>query len=250
MAKTGNKHRYGLIGRNISYSFSPGYFREKFEAMGLSNHEYRNFDIPDISDFHTVIRENPDLCGLNVTIPYKEEIIPLLHELDDVAQAIGAVNTIAFRGGKLVGYNTDAHGFRESLLPVLNDKIERAYILGSGGASKAIAYVLAKLHLPYAVVSRNPDQAEGQIGYEHLASGMKSPCLLVNCTPLGTYPETTARPPIPYELAGADHIFYDLVYNPPETAFLSAAKKQGAKGINGLSMLKLQAEKSWSIWNS
>lgn len=248
MEKTGSKQLYGLIGRNIAYSFSPGYFREKFEALGLSGHEYRNFDIPDISEFHTVLKENPGLCGLNVTIPYKQEVIPLLHELDDVARAIGAVNTIAFREGKLVGYNTDAHGFRESLLPVLNDRIERAFILGSGGASKAIAFVLAQMHIPYAVVSRNP--AEGQIGYKRLASVMEAPCLLVNCTPLGTYPEISARPPVPYELAGADHIFYDLVYNPSETAFLKAAKERGATGINGLPMLKLQAEKSWSIWNS
>lgn len=243
-----NKTLFGLVGRNISYSFSKGYFREKFRRLKLEDYDYLNFDLESIDQFSQILVDNPALRGLNVTIPYKEQIVPYLDMLSDEAQAIGAVNTIAITSRGLIGHNTDAYGFRESLKPLLHDRIEHAYVLGTGGASKAISHVLKESGIPFQSVSRTP--GENSIGYETLRSQMSAPCILVNCTPLGTYPNIDEKPPLPYELAGPDHIFYDLVYNPSQSAFLKAGHEQGARCANGLSMLELQAEKAWEIWQS
>ena len=250
MDKTGRVERsFGLIGRNIHYSFSRGYFREKFRALGLQQHDYSNFDLADIAEFPAVIRNNPDLCGLNVTIPYKEAIIPYLGALDPVATAIGAVNTIKFTPKGLIGFNTDAYGFRQALIPLLKPQHTRALILGTGGASKAVAYVLRNQEIPYRYVSRNP--RGDQLAYQDLTpSVMKEYTLLINCTPLGTWPEVDARPDIPYDLLSPKHLLFDLIYNPEKTAFLSEGEQRGTIISNGLKMLELQAEKAWEIWNS
>ena len=250
MEKTGGKERkFGLIGRNIDYSFSRGYFRGKFSKLGLQQHDYINFDLADISEFPAVLRENEDLCGLNVTIPYKEAIIPYMAALDPVANTIEAVNTIKFTSRGLIGFNTDAHGFQQALKPLLKSSHTSALILGTGGASKAIAFVLSKQQIDYRYVSRTP--RGDQLAYKDLTPAlMKEHTLIINCTPLGTWPEVELKPDIPYSLLGPKHLLFDLIYNPEKTAFLSEGEQRGAVISNGHSMLKLQAEKAWEIWNS
>jgi len=249
MAKTGqNKKRYGLIGKNISYSFSKGYFTKKFLESGLQGHTYENFDLPNSSELENLLKNN-HLNGLNVTIPYKEAVIPYLDDLDATAAEIGAVNTIKFIGDKRIGFNTDAHGFQMSLSPLLNNEHDKALILGTGGASKAIAYVLDRCGIRYTFVSRNPER--NQLGYHELdASLIHDNTLIINCTPLGTHPNIAQKPVIPYTGITPGHILYDLIYNPEKTAFLKAGEAQGAIVKNGLEMLQLQAEKAWEIWNS
>lgn len=251
MAKSENKtHRFGLLGRDISYSFSQGYFTEKFKALGLKDHTYENFDLTAIEEFPRVLKNyEANLKGLNVTIPYKEAIIPYLGDLDDKARAIGAVNTIKFTEGGLVGYNTDIYGFKHALLPMLGPQKLKALILGTGGASKAISFVLDELGIPHLFVSRNPK--EKQIHYEEINDLVfESHKLIINCTPIGTYPKIEAAPDIPYEFVSSNHLFFDLIYNPRKTRFLQLAEAQGATISNGLKMLELQAEKAWEIWNS
>lgn len=250
MEKTrGVKRSFGLIGRNIHYSFSRGYFQEKFHKLGLQQHDYSNFDLAEISEFPSIIRENPDLCGLNVTIPYKEAIIPYLDALDVVATAIGAVNTIKFTSKGLIGFNTDAFGFQQALMPLLKPHHTQALILGTGGASKAVAYVLRDQEIPFRYVSRNP--SGDQLAYKDLTPSILKECtLLINCTPLGTWPNVDAKPDIPYELLSPKHLLFDLIYNPDKTAFLSEGEQKGTVISNGLKMLELQAEKAWEIWNS
>ncbi len=242
------KKKYGLLGRDIGYSFSRGYFTDKFEKENLEL-EYHNFDLKKIEDIKEVI-SNPIVKGLNVTIPYKEEVIPYMDDLDTVANEIGAVNTIKFeKNGTLKGYNSDYYGFTESLKPLLNDSIKKALILGTGGASKAIAYALNQLQITYSFVSRNPKA--DQIHYADLDEHMiKSNTLIINCTPLGTFPNIQDAPNIPYEYITPNHVLYDLIYNPDETSFLRKGKEKGATICNGLRMLELQAEKSWEIWNT
>lgn len=243
------KPRFGLIGRNIAYSFSRGYFREKFSRLGLDQYRYDNFDLEDIADFPSVIANNRDLAGLNVTIPYKEAIIPYLKALDPVSTEIGAVNTIKITSGGLLGYNTDAYGFEQALLPLLKPQHKKALILGTGGASKAVAYVLRKLQIQYQFVSRNPEPLH--LKYEDLdAETMATHHLIVNCTPLGTWPDVEARPTIPYSNLDPRHLLFDLIYNPEKTAFLKEGEKRGSAISNGLRMLELQADRSWEIWNS
>lgn len=242
---------FGLLGRNISYSFSSGYFKEKFDALNLKNHVYQNFDINKIENFQQLLSENKKaLKGMNVTIPYKEEILPFLDEIDEEAASIGAVNTIKFlTNGDLKGYNTDVYGFQNSLEPLLEEQHQKALILGTGGASKAIAYALDKLHKNYLFVSRNPT-TENQISYTDLTEEiLLDNYLIINCTPLGTFPETNLCPDIPYHFITSKHLMYDLIYNPRVSSFLQKGKNQGAKIKNGLEMLQLQAEKSWEIWN-
>ncbi len=248
MEKTEQKHSYGLLGRDISYSFSKGYFRDFFKKEGLHHCSYENFDLRDISDLETILKEYPELRGLNVTIPYKEAIIPYLHTLAPEAAIIGAVNTIKFTKTGLVGHNTDEYGFRSSLEPFLAKKSHtHALILGTGGASKAIAYVLKQLGINYHFVSRNPEKE--QWGYEMLTKKeIAQNTLIINCTPMGTYPRLSEKPAIPYQFIGPDHLLYDLVYNPEKSAFLQEGEKQGAVICNGLSMLEGQAKKSWEIW--
>ncbi|MBW1298131.1 shikimate dehydrogenase family protein [Aquimarina litoralis] len=239
---------YGLLGRDIGYSFSRNYFSNKFEKENI-NDQYQNFDLKTIDELKQVI-QNKEINGMNVTIPYKEEVIPYLDNLDPIAKEIGAVNVIKFeKNGKLTGYNSDYYGFTESLKPLLNDKVKKALILGTGGASKAIAYALDKLDIKYTFVSRNPDFNE--LSYNDLDEDIiRDFKLIINCTPLGTYPKIENHPDIPFEHLSENHILYDLIYNPEETTFMKKGKEKGAKTSNGLQMLVLQAEKSWEIWNS
>lgn len=239
---------FGLIGRAIGYSFSCGHFAEKFEKEGLQDCRYVNFDLPEIADVCDVLT-NPEIAGLNVTIPYKEAIIPYLDELSPTARDIGAVNTIALRNGKTVGYNTDHIGFAESLKPLLKPNHKKALVLGTGGASKAVLYALRQLNIDTTIVSR--EKGFDKIGYEELTEEvMRDHLLIVNCTPLGTSPDVTAFPPIPYGFLRAEHLAYDLIYNPEKTVFLQKAAEQGASIKNGHEMLVRQAEAAWAIWNS
>ncbi|NER14170.1 shikimate dehydrogenase [Leptobacterium flavescens] len=240
---------FGLIGKNISYSFSQGYFNKKFENSGLQSYLYTNFDLPAIEAFQEVIANTLNLKGLNVTIPYKEAIIPYLNELDSDAAAIGAVNTIKIEENGLKGFNTDHHGFRESIHPFLKEHHKKALILGTGGASKAIAFVFDRLGIDYAFVSRK--KARNQFTYNDLNQDLISSYpVIVNCTPLGTFPDIENKPSIPYEFITSGHLLYDLIYNPEETSFLKLGRERGAQTLNGLQMLELQAEKAWEIWNS
>jgi len=243
------KHNFGLIGKNISYSFSKQYFTDKFNVLDLHGHTYRNFDIQHIEEFHDIIKNTKNLKGLNVTIPYKEEIIDFLDELDPEARKIGAINTIKILGNKkLKGFNTDVYGFENSMKPSLKPEHKRALILGTGGASKAIDFVLKKFNIATLFVSRDPE-GEGQIAYNQLTKSiLQRHTIIINCTPLGTYPDIELCPNIPYQFLTSDHILYDLIYNPVETSFLKKGKEMGCTTINGLKMLELQAEKSWEIW--
>ncbi|MGX1929453.1 shikimate dehydrogenase family protein [Flagellimonas sp. 2504JD4-2] len=249
MEKTEKKeNRYGLLGRSISYSFSQGYFTEKFKNLHLDDHSYENFDIPDITDLNTILQQD-NLKGFNVTIPYKEDIIPFLTNMDDTAQEIGAVNTIKITKDGLMGFNTDAYGFQKSLEPFLKAHHTRALILGTGGASKAIRFVLTKLGITPIFVSRT--KKEGQLTYEELdESMMTAHTVIVNCTPLGTYPNIMEKPAIPYHLLNDRHLLFDLIYNPEKTAFLKEGEARNTAICNGLDMLKFQAEKAWEIWNN
>ena len=241
--------RFGLIGKDISYSFSPGYFGEKFRGLGLKDCIYEIYDLPEISAFPDLLRQYPDLKGLNVTIPYKQAVIPYLDHLERQAWEIGAVNTLRFAKNRVEGHNTDVIGFRESLRPLLEPSDKAALILGTGGASKAVAYGLGQLDISYHFVSRKPKN--GQLSYKDLNEALlKQYQILVNCTPLGTHPKVEEAPPLPYHAIGSSHLLYDLIYNPPETTFLTEGLQRGARIKNGLEMLRLQAEASWEIWNS
>ena len=250
MAKTEQKiHSFGLIGKNISYSFSKTYFNHKFTSMDLVNHSYENFDLSKIEEFPDLIKKHITLKGLNVTIPYKEAIIPYLDSLNKKAERIGAVNTIKFKKGSLIGYNTDVYGFKKTFQPFLKESHNKALILGTGGASKAVAFVLKELGISFKYVSRNP--IGDQIGYTDLNKKIiSSHTVLINCTPLGTFPDTEAKPDIPYEFLTSSHLLFDLIYNPEKTAFLLSGERKGAIICNGRKMLELQAEKAWQIWNS
>ena len=239
---------FGLLGKNIDYSFSRGYFKDKFETEKLEC-SYKNFDLETIEDFEN-LKNSTQLSGLNVTIPYKQEVIPYLDAIDLEAQDIGAVNTIKIKNGKLTGYNTDHFGFEHSLKPHLKPHHKRALILGTGGASKAIAYALKKLGIQFDYVSRTQSNAV-KYTYESLADkGIEDYHIIVNCTPLGTYPDVTKCPQIPYNQITSNHLLFDLIYNPEETLFLKKGKNNNATILNGLQMLRLQAEKSWELWNS
>ncbi len=240
---------YGLIGRNISYSFSRNFFSEKFKAENIDA-EYLNFDISEIGQFPEILKRPNKLRGLNVTIPYKEKIIPFLDSLDPVAEAIGAVNTIKVHPeGWLTGYNTDYFGFSESLKPYLKNHHTQALILGTGGASKAVAYALQKLDISYSYVSRTA--GPGFLTYGEVdASTLKAHTLIINCTPLGTFPNVEETPAIPTGFLSKEHLVFDLIYNPPVTRFMQLAKENGSTVLNGRRMLELQAEKAWEIWNS
>jgi len=242
--------RFGLIGKNISYSFSKTYFAEKFKNEQIKNCSYDNFDLSDISHFPQVINETKGLRGLNVTIPYKEAVIPYLDKVKKHARKIGAVNTIKVtKKGKLIGYNTDYYGFKKSLEPYLKPHHRKALILGTGGAAKGIAYALGQLDIESTYVSRKPGKVD-EIDYTDLTEEvMNKNSIIVNCTPIGTFPKISECPDIPYVHLTSEHILYDLIYNPEETEFLKRGLKQGTITCNGLSMLHLQAEKSWDIWN-
>lgn len=239
---------YGLIGYPLSHSFSKGFFTEKFEKENIPGCSYENYPLPAITDFPRLLAENPDLQGLNVTIPYKEAVIPYLDDMSEAAAHIGAVNCIRFRAGKKTGFNTDVIGFSKSLQPLLQPHHRQALVLGTGGASKAVKVALDGLGIGYTLVSRQA--GTDTISYDAVdAALMAAHPVIINTTPLGMYPATDAAPPIPYEHVTAGHILYDLVYNPPQTLFLQKGAAQGAVTKNGHEMLILQAEASWDIWN-
>lgn len=246
-----NKKLFALIGKNISYSFSKRYFTKKFEDLKLKENEYINFDIQSIKELPKKIKENKsNLKGMNVTIPYKLEVFNYLDKIDKKALKVGAVNTIRIsRKGRLKGFNTDVYGFKKSLNPLLKKRHKKALILGTGGASKAVAYVLEDLGIKYKFVSRNPE-GKKEISYNDLSKKiMESYQLIINCTPVGTFPNIDSSPSIPYENLTPKHLLYDLIYNPSETVFLKKGKEKGADIKNGLEMLEQQAEKAWKIWN-
>ena len=244
-----NNKKFGLIGKNISYSFSKKYFTEKFSKDLFNDCTYENFDIPSIEEFPTILKNNPDLKGLNVTIPYKEAIISYMDTLSDKAFKIGAVNVIRFtKKGNLKGYNSDWYGFKKSLEPLLQPHHKKALILGTGGAAKAVAFALEQLGIFYTFVSR--EATENTIDYSRInATTFDNYQIVINCTPLGTSPNIKEFPPIPYTFFTEKHIAFDLIYNPEETQFLKKAKKNGAVIKNGKEMLIFQAEKAWKIWN-
>jgi shikimate dehydrogenase len=252
---------FGLLGERLDYSFSRAYFSEKFERLKLNDHEYRNYEVSRASElvrFRESVTYNPlsrttnnkseVLRGLNVTIPYKEAIMEILDEISPDAQTVGAVNTIVIEDNKWIGHNTDAYGFGKSLaqfLPFDN----KALILGTGGASKAIAYVLESMQIPYLYVSRNP-QDEYTISYDQIDKELlKNITLIVNTTPVGTFPNNDECPKIPYNLLDKSHVLYDLVYNPSQTLFMKKGNQQGALVTNGYQMLVHQAERAWKLWN-
>ncbi len=251
---------YGIIGYPISHSFSNSYFSEKFKREAIPNAVHKVFPIPSISEFPQLLSNEPQLIGLNVTIPYKETVIPYLHELDETAKLVGAVNTILIKRNSngaepiLKGYNTDVFGFSNALKPFLKNNHQRALILGTGGAAKAVAYVLNQLGIDYFFVSRNKDttnlsQQATVFNYKELTEHhFASFHLVVNCSPVGMSPKVEAFPALPYEYIGPEHLLMDLIYNPEETIFLKKGKEQGALTQNGLTMLYLQAEASWKIW--
>lgn len=243
---------YGLIGYPLTHSFSMRYFNNKFESENIDA-EYVNFEISDIGDLMEVISENPELSGLNVTIPYKEQIIPYMDEMDSEAALIGAVNVVKIIRGRngdirLKGYNSDAMGFQNSIAPLINDKRRKALILGTGGASKAVHRALVNLGVEPIFVSRHPES--GELAYSDLTPEvMAEHRVIINCTPLGMYPAIDNCPDIPYNLLTPDHLCYDLIYNPDVTTFMKKAQANGAEVKNGLEMLLLQAFESWNIWN-
>jgi shikimate dehydrogenase len=244
-----SKRQFGLLGKDIAYSFSKKYFTDYFNLGNCDACTYENFDVENIDAFPSIISGNPDLKGLNVTIPYKEAVIPYLDKLSKSAAQIEAVNVIRFtRKGKLKGYNSDYYGFMKSIQPLLLVHHKKALVLGTGGAAKAVAFALDRLGLTYTYVSR--DALEGMLDYAAItATTFEEYHVVINCTPLGTSPNTAAFPPIPYDYFTDKHIAFDLVYNPEETQFLKKAKANGAVIKNGYEMLVLQAEKAWKIWN-
>lgn len=260
--------RFGLIGYPLEHSFSKRYFTDKFEREGIADARYELYPLPDIHGFPELIAKIPDLRGLNVTIPHKQSVIPFLTDLDDTARAIGAVNVIHIQsGGRRTGYNTDAVGFEQTLLrwltahlPIQGDRTGlwkvahpiMAYIVGTGGASKAVAYILTRHGIPFYTVSRTPQKTAGQLGYEDLSGqfGGHARRLWINTTPLGTFPNTDQMPALPVESFNEQDMVYDLVYNPLETRLLKTAAARGAATHNGLQMLHGQAEAAWALWNN
>ena len=237
---------YGLLGKSLKHSFSKDYFEKKFEGQ---RKQYSNLELASIDN----IRSRPQLSGLsgfNVTIPYKQEIIKYLDELTPAAKAIGAVNCVEIIEGRWIGHNTDYIGFRRTLLPLIENRVENALILGTGGASLAVAYVLKELGIRYFFVSRNP-QNDQTCSYEQVTPLLLSKCkLIVNTTPVGQFPNVNEKPNLPYSSLTNQHVLYDLIYNPETTAFLQEGISQGARYCNGRTMLEIQAEESYKIWNT
>jgi shikimate dehydrogenase len=238
--------KYGLIGKKLTHSFSAGYFEKKFERENLPEYSYELFEIPEIHDIEKIFRQ--EVSGFNVTIPYKTAIIPYLDELDESARKVGAVNVVKIDGRRKIGYNSDYTGFRESLETWLREIPDQALVLGTGGASRAVVAVLNDLDIRPVLVSRSA--GEGRITYQDLDEVfIRNTSLIVNSTPLGTFPDIDQAPDIPYDLLTTDHYLYDLVYNPEVTLFMQYGLNHGATVKNGLEMLHIQAERSWEIWN-
>lgn len=244
--------KFGLIGATVSHSFSKAYFDEKFFNEGLRDYHYDLYPLKNIDELKTLLKETPELVGLNVTIPYKEQVINFLNEIDPFAKSIGAVNVIKIKNGKLKGFNTDSDAFLESIEKWFpNEPGSKALVLGTGGSSKAVQVALKKLGIDFEVVSRRSDQAD--LTYDLLESKPKiiqEANLIINTTPLGMSPNNNAMPQFDCELLGPGHHVYDLIYNPARTKFLQKAEMKGATIKNGLEMLHFQAEKAWAIWNS
>ncbi len=239
--------KYGLIGWPLGHSFSAGFFAEKFAKEGIDA-RYDNYEMETVEGLRAFVKSEPNLCGLNVTIPHKQAVIPLLDEISEEAAAIGAVNVIRVRDGKLKGFNSDIIGFMESIRPLLKPHHTSALVLGTGGASKAIVVGLRKLGIEPTYVSRS--KKPGQLTYEELTPEiMAAHTVIVNCSPVGMFPKVENAPAIPYDLVTPQHLLYDLVYNPLEPRFLTLGKERGATVKNGLEMLHLQAIASWEFWN-
>lgn len=239
---------YGLIGYPLSHSFSKKYFTAKFEREGLNDCRYELYPLSSIEELPALLKDNPELCGLNVTIPYKEQVLSYLQEENELVKAIRACNCIAIRDGRLKGYNTDVLGFERSLLQMWQPHHKKALILGTGGVSKAVQFVLQKLGLSFRYVSRKP--GVHNFSYEQLTPPvLKEYTLIVNTTPLGMYPNITEAPPIPYEGLTPEHYLFDMVYNPEKTLFMKMGEERGAVIKNGYDMLEIQADESWKIWN-
>jgi shikimate dehydrogenase len=246
---------YGLIGHPLSHSFSRQYFIEKFKNENISDVDYQNFSINSISQFNELILKHPNLFGLNVTSPFKQSIIPFLDKIDIIAQNVNAVNVIKIIRNSnnivLNGYNTDVYGFNKTLSVHLEGKVKHALILGTGGAANAVAYVLNTMQIDYKFVSRSKIEEKNDVLlYSQLNKAViEDSSLIVNASPVGVYPDIFEKPGIPYQFINNNHILFDLIYNPSETLFLKSGKRQGAKTINGMDMLKYQAEKAWEIFN-
>jgi len=240
--------KFGLIGYPLSHSFSQKYFRQKFEDEGIKDACFENFSIPSITEVKDIVSNHPDLKGFGVTIPYKKAILEYLDDANDVVKQIGACNSVKISNGRLIGYNTDTIGFEQSFVPQLQPHHTKALILGTGGAALAIEFVLNKLGILYQYVSRNI--SPNTIIYKQIDEDILDEyTVIINCTPLGTYPKVDECPDLPYDLLSERHYLFDLVYNPPLTAFLKAGATHGAIIKNGYDMLTGQAEASWKIWN-
>ena len=242
---------FGLIGYPLSHSFSPGYFSQKFSKEGIEDAGYQLFPIKTIEKLTELLSSDLNICGLNVTIPYKQQVLPFLDEIDETAGFIGAVNTLCVlrtsEGISLKGYNTDVIGVRDSLKGQEHHK--KALILGNGGASKAVIYTLKQLGIKYTIVSRTPKKSD-QISYDQLSEDIiRENTLIINTTPLGMSPNTNEYPPLPYQAIGQNHFIFDLIYNPEETLFMKKSRQNGAQILNGKLMLYSQAEASWQLWN-
>lgn len=242
---------FGIIGFPLSHSFSQRYFTEKFEKEGIKDAVFKNFSIENIEALKDVLQNNPALKGLAVTIPYKKAVLPYLSHATDTVQEMGACNCIKISNDKLFGYNTDVIGFEESFVKYLENFHSKALILGTGGAAAAIEFVLKKLRIDYRFVSRTASAERNIFSYEDLNDDvMKEYNIIINCTPLGTYPKVDECPAIPYDLLTSNHYLFDLVYNPSKTKFLQQGEAKGATIQNGYEMLVIQAEENWNIWNS
>ena len=235
---------FGLVGKSLSHSFSSQYFSEKFYKENITNCQYLNFEIDDISNIKKLISEN-DILGLNITVPYKTSIIPYLDGVSDESEEINAVNTVKIVNGRLYGFNTDIIGFKRSISPILDNR-KTALVLGNGGSSKSVQYVLKNLDISFKVVSRKT-----KLEYQHVDKEiMATTDVIINCTPLGMYPETESYPKIPYDFLNSKHLLFDLVYNPKQSKFLTFGIAKNCIVKNGLEMLHIQAEESWNIWNN
>ena len=247
-SKKSKSNRFGLIGRNIAYSFSRGYFKQKFENENLHDCSYENFDLKQIEELKNVL-DQKNICGLNVTTPYKREVIPFLDRLSSAAEEMNAVNTLKFHeDGSISGHNTDVYGFEKSVLEIINKTPKKALIIGTGGAASAVAFVMRKLKIEFSYISRRAGKCS--INYESVDENVINEYqLIINASPVGTFPNDNLAPKLPYRYLTKDHILYDLIYNPSETQFLKEGKIRGCNILNGQKMLEYQAEKSWDIWN-
>jgi shikimate dehydrogenase len=240
---------YGLLGKTLKHSFSKAYFTDKFNALGITDCKYENFELASIDELPELLRDNPSIKGLNVTIPYKEDVLPFLDEKNEIVKEVNACNCIKISDGKLSGYNTDVTGFQQSLEKILEPQHTHALILGTGGSSKAVRYALKVLGIRYQNVSRT--KSTTSITYDELSEKiLNSHQLIINTSPIGMFPNVEETPSIPFELITPKHLLFDLIYNPAKTLFLKKGEERGAKISNGAEMLILQAEESWKIWNS